>query len=427
MLDILIVGSSGYAGYLLERLWELADLCRIAGVCELPGVENKSLARCRLNQIPVFRDLEHMLSEGNAQVVLIATGIASHAAITEKCLRAGYDVLLEKPPVATVQELDHLVNLSQQTGQRIGVNFQHLLGSVPCIIQRQLIANNYGAPLRIRSIGAWPRPLSYFQRNRWSGKLRYQNNWVLDGSLNNPFAHLLAQNLFFASPLEGKLAQPETVTAELYHANPIEAEDTSSLRLLTTDGVEIVQSITLNATEVIEPTTIIETEGTHIKVYGFHRYEVHEKKDKQRPGITGIKGDTPDNEEDRRHMLRVFFECIQEDKDFPVTLETCKPFVLAVNAAFDSSGPPASIPPKHIEWINTDGESQAVVAELIPAMGKAFDAGLILSDTGLPWAYSGTPVDVDNYAHFPSNERWQEWLQVCEATHVSRQSEILQS
>ena len=36
------------------------------------------------------------------------------------------------------------------------------------------------------------------------------------------------------------MAEPVTVQAELYHGHDIESEDTSSLRIITADGVEII-------------------------------------------------------------------------------------------------------------------------------------------------------------------------------------------
>ncbi len=64
-----------------------------------------------------FVDHAELLASGIAlDAVAICTPPGPRHAIARDCLIAGLDVLLEKPPTATLGELDDLVNVARQTG-----------------------------------------------------------------------------------------------------------------------------------------------------------------------------------------------------------------------------------------------------------------------------------------------------------------------
>ncbi len=94
-------------------------------------------------------------------------------------------------------------------------------------------------------MAGWPRFDTYYNRTEWAGKLHVNGQWVLDGTINNPLAHMLSDELYLASMKPRAMAEPVSVKAELYHGNDIESEDTSSLRIITDKGVEILFNASL--------------------------------------------------------------------------------------------------------------------------------------------------------------------------------------
>ncbi len=67
--------------------------------------------------VPTYSNHEALLSGGAVDVVAICTPPAARFAIACDALRAGKHVLLEKPPTATVGELDHLQRLAAANGR----------------------------------------------------------------------------------------------------------------------------------------------------------------------------------------------------------------------------------------------------------------------------------------------------------------------
>ena len=71
---------------------------------------------------------------------------------------------------------------------------------------------------------------------------------------------MLSNELNLACMEAGKIAEPAEVTAELYHGHDIQSEDTSSLRIITTDGVEIIFNASLCPQGDVDPIVVVECE-----------------------------------------------------------------------------------------------------------------------------------------------------------------------
>src|SRR5207247_1064725 len=101
---------------------ELQDrgLIRWAGVCDLAPVPDAP------DGVAVFTDHHEMLRVVRPDIAIVCTPPPPHAPIAADCLRAGADVLLEKPPVLTLAEHDELLAVVAETGRACQVGFQAL-------------------------------------------------------------------------------------------------------------------------------------------------------------------------------------------------------------------------------------------------------------------------------------------------------------
>ena len=123
-------------------------------------------------------------------------------------------------------------------------------------------------------MAGWLRTDSYFNRAGWAGRLKVNGSWVLDGTINNPLAHMLANQLYFASSEPGKMAEPATVQAELYCGHDIQSEDTSSVRIITTDDVEIIFNATLCSDNEVGPIITTQCEKATIEYADFNKAQI---------------------------------------------------------------------------------------------------------------------------------------------------------
>lgn len=246
-VKVVLAGAHGHGQHHLRHLRHLAGtgLVELAGICDVRPVEIEDLAPLQ------SADLGALIGKTGAEITIVCTPIHTHADLAITALRAGSHVLLEKPPAASPEAHERIAAVVAETGLACQVGFQSL-GSAAIPALRELIAS--GALGRVRGIGgagAWERPSSYFTRASWSGRRRLNGVDVVDGALTNPFAHAVATALAL---VDGPI---ETVETELYHAHPIEADDTSCLRVRMADGLVITIAVTLCATGRHEPYLVV--------------------------------------------------------------------------------------------------------------------------------------------------------------------------
>lgn len=401
MLRFAVVGASGYAYTHIQNLWFLKNICKLVAVTSSPTRKSVGADECRKRGIIVYDNVDEMLNniQGKCDVVIVPTPIHTHFEITKKCVEAGFDVFLEKPPVATIQELDELDKYVKKAGKSVAVCFQLIFSDVIQRLKCSISRGEFGKVIRIKGVSAWPRLDSYYSRAPWAGKIKVNDTWVLDGTINNPMGHVVANQLYLASQTLFYMAKPVSVQAELYHAHKIDSEDTSSLRIITEDKVEIILNTTLCPTQIILPTMIIETEKATIECSGFtkvvirHRNGIqNEFEDKIDPTVQGVI------------MLKQLINAFKHKKDYLVTLETCRPFVVAINGAFESSNFTHSIESKYIERFQEDDSVRTVIKDINTILLKAYNNNKLLSELNVPWAVKTDLVDVTRYTQFPSCE-----------------------
>ena len=397
MLRIAVIGAGGFAFHIIQRIWDVADKLELVAVTSNPARKSPGAAACRERDIDVFGTPDQLLDamQGKCDLIYVPTPIHTHGPLAKKCLDAGFDVWMEKPPVATIQDHDDLLAYANQRGKQIAVCFQYLYSPLVQAAKEAISEGRYGRVRRVRSIGMWERFDSYYGRNGWGGKLRAGDDWILDGTINNPLAHVLSNDLYLASADRWRMADPVTVQAELYHAHDIESEDTSSLRIMTTDDVEVVYQATLCAEEVREPITVVDCEKATIEYAEFTRLTVTHADGAQ---------EQSSHEKDRFvTMLERLADDYEAGTPYLGSLEVCRPFTLAVNGAFESSRFTHGIGREHLRRSDKDGEVQTVVAGLQDLMQQAYQQGKVLSEMGAPWAVRTEPFDVTGYRTFPSD------------------------
>lgn len=387
-----VIGCGGYAFQLIKRIMSVSQSGTITAVTSR-NLNSAGAQYCRERGIRVFQTVEELLAFGQFEAVVNPTPIHLHAPITKLCLAAGFPVFMEKPPVATVQELDDLNVAAQAVGLPVAVCFNSLFCYLVQQLKKELLANRFGQVHRIKGIGAWNRTDAYFSRNSWAGKVQQNGQWILDGDINNPFAHVLCNNLFFAGSKQHALANPLTVEAELYRCNEIESEDTSCLRVISREGVEVLTWLTLGSKTEIAPRTVIETEKAVITFEDFKRLKIefHD----------GSVEEHEAYQEDRIEMILHLCHAIRTGERFWSDLEMVRPFTVVINSAFESAGTIFPIPNKYISRVKVGDATQFTIEGVVDVMKKAFEANALFSELDVPWARKSEVFNAENYTEFP--------------------------
>jgi predicted dehydrogenase len=241
---VAVVGIHGHGGSHLRTVADLENrgLARLSAVVDPREPENAPASW--------FASLGDLLSAGAdalPDVVVLSTPIHTHLPLARAAMEAGIDVLLEKPTTASLTEHAELVAVTERTGRLCQVGFQtfgsHALPAVVDLIARGEVGQVTG----IGAIGTWVRTAAYWARSPWAGRRRMGDRAVVDGVVTNPLAHAVATALWVGGARSS--TDLAYVNTDLWRANPIEADDTSSLRAVGTDGTRYGFGLTLCAAE----------------------------------------------------------------------------------------------------------------------------------------------------------------------------------
>lgn len=229
---VAVVGVHGYGAAHVLRAQELqrAGRVRLVGLVDpVDGPIVRDGTRVEGDLPGILPTVDDLFDAHEVDVAVIATPLHTHAALAERALRAGADVLLEKPPVTDIAAFRRLAEAQDETGGLVQVGFQSL-GSLALAELLALIARGeIGKVEAIGAGGSWTRNRDYWTRAPWAGRRELDGIRVSDGAVSNPFAHALMTALRIAGWDDpSSIAEVET---DLYRVNPIETDDTSSLRV----------------------------------------------------------------------------------------------------------------------------------------------------------------------------------------------------
>lgn len=260
---VALIGVSGYARIYLALARAAhargqIDLC--ATVIINPSEEAANESALRQQGCVIYRDYTEMLRQesGRLDLCLIPTGIPWHTRMTLAALRAGANVLVEKPLAGSLAEVSAIREAERTSGLFVAVGFQDIYSPVNRWLKRQLCSGAIGRLHTVRFIGLWPRPADYFTRNPWAGRLHAEGTVVLDSPLNNAFAHFVNLSLFFAGATPETSAHARVESAELLRANAIESFDTSVVLARSPENVAFWFGTTHTCREVREPEIYLE-------------------------------------------------------------------------------------------------------------------------------------------------------------------------
>ena len=141
----------------------LSELADLRGVCDANG-EQADLVAGQFG-CASYGSVDDLIERSGVEVVTVATPTIFHLEAVEKCLRAGIDVLVEKPIADTVENGQKMIDLAEEMGRTFAVgmierhnpivNFtkeiidKKNLGKVVTISSRRV--SNY--PARINDVG----------------------------------------------------------------------------------------------------------------------------------------------------------------------------------------------------------------------------------------------------------------------------------
>jgi len=396
-----LVGVGGYAATYLSSIETLEKENLLELVSVVIRSPQKYPDQCKsLSErgVAIRSSLEEMIERdaGAIEIAAIPTGILDHHDQMIQAVEAGLDVILEKPSAAVIQDVDEMIAALERTGRFCQIGFQNQSDPAVTGLKRLICAGRLGNVKEVIVVGCWQRSNLYYERNNWAGRFKIEDRYLLDGTVNNPFAHYLFNALYFASSERGRAATPATVRAELYRAHDIESEDTSCLEIACDNGTRVYFYATLCGREPADVT--IEVLGENGRAVCTNRGQAQLfAGDEVSEEI--VRGDTEPRTEVFRNAAR-YLRGLDAELNCPLAMT--RAHVLAVNGAFESARPPVTIPAEHLHvWSDAaSGEVFTHIRGIDELLQRAGAERKLYSDLGVQWARQTKPFTLRDYTRF---------------------------
>jgi predicted dehydrogenase len=387
------VGLVGLGGYGAVHLQHLRDFHRkreivfAAAVAFPPDVDGAVVAQCRAEGCEIFAGFDELLAalpRLKLNLAVVPTPIHWHTRMAVALMKAGVDVLVEKPLASTREDALAISTTRQFSGRMVAVGFQYLHAPEVLALKQKILAGAIGPLRRLTVHAAWPRSHAYYARNAWAGRLRVGADLVLDSPVSNAMSHFLMVMLFLAGRDETSLAKPVRIGAELYRAQAIESFDTAVVRMQTAEGLKLDFYGTHSSREIGRPSLTIEgTGGSAEWVQDSHAR------------LTGPAGEwtysaAPESNT-RERMLR---DVLARRRGEPAFI--CTPEMAAVHVAcvteLHAGAEITTIPATYLSNYSVQGQEFTYVSELGQQLAHAAHGGLSLSEAGAVWAVQPGPL-----------------------------------
>ncbi len=411
MITYGIVGIGGFAATWVESLRTLEE----RGVARLGAavVRNREKYQSQVKELEqgdcaIYATLEKMLEEGHERIDIVGvpTGIPYHAPMAVQAMEAGYNVLIEKPVAATIQDVRELQECQRRTGHWCAVGYQWIYGPTIRWLKEKVTDGSLGKILEGRTIIGWPRDRSYYARNSWAGRLGEPGHWILDGPATNATAHYLTNILYLIGVQQGEM--PITnVRAELYAAKRIKSYDTSCIAV-DVDGVRALHLASHALTETFNPRTRLICEKGVVEWQANTDAVVIEYDDGGREKYVNAR-----REENHLQPFRQIAQVAAGEEEAPLCgLEEGAPHVLSINLAFESSGGIHRVSEEHAYPIQAEDSTETVgIRQMEEILQEAYASGCTFSELdAAPWAVRTDAVSAEGYDHFPQGESLRKTL-----------------
>lgn len=198
------------------------------------------------NTVPVKSIYEFL--EKKYDYIYIATESGNHYKNILDCFKYGHNVIVEKPPVLKINELEELDKISKSKALEFFVVYQNRLNLSVNYLKNKFtnLVNKNNRVIFVSLDLLWSRNKSYY--SDWHGK------WKMDGGV------LAQQGIHYIDLLCYLLGNPvKCISLISNKSNKIQAEDTHSALILFKNNI----SCTVNLTTAIKPNDIEAT----IKIY----------------------------------------------------------------------------------------------------------------------------------------------------------------
>lgn len=218
MLNVALVGTGNISSSHLLGYLRFPERCRIVALCDVvPARAEAKKQEHGLDDAVVVASHEELLGRDDIDLVSVCTPPSTHRQITVDLLRAGMNVIVEKPMAPSLADCDAMIAAQRESGKRLSVVAQNRFRDDIATLKEALDSGLLGRVAHLRTDSAWWRGLPYYD-------LSWRGTWESEGggpTLNHAIHHI--------DLVLWMLGAPQAVTAGMTNAwhDNAEVEDLS--------------------------------------------------------------------------------------------------------------------------------------------------------------------------------------------------------
>jgi predicted dehydrogenase len=394
-VNIALAGIAGYGDAYLEAILPKQESvgARLVGVVDPQPQRCKRLDELNERNIPIHPSMQSLFAQQpGIDLMLIVTPIHLHATQTCFALQHGANVLCEKPIAGTLRDALRMAETQEATSKQLfaAIGYQWSFSQAVQSLKCDILDGALGRPIRMKSLALHPRPMAYFRRNDWAGRLYSSDGaGIFDSPANNATAHFLHNMFYLLGPTRETSAMPATVQAELYRANDIENFDTAAIRCHTDSGVEVLFYTSHAVAERRGPRSRFEFELGHVdfdtggsgefvarfndgrvKYYGHPNFDRHEK-------------------------IWQAIDSVRTGKPVACGIPAAMAHAICIATAQESAGAIVDFPGRLRRVLGYDGEAILSIDRLGEQLIECYEREILPSEhSELPWARAGRLIDL---------------------------------
>jgi UDP-N-acetyl-2-amino-2-deoxyglucuronate dehydrogenase len=227
-----LVGCGRISANHIDAIEKHGERAELVGVCDVdPAALDKAVER---TGAPGFRSLDAVLTNTDADLVILATPSGLHAEQAIQVAAAGRHVMTEKPMATRWRDGKRMVHACDQAGVHLFVVKQNRRNATLQLLKRAVEKGRFGRIYMVNINVFWSRPQSYYDSAPWRG------TWEFDGgAFMNQASHYVDLLDWVIGPVES--VQAYTATLE----RNIQVEDTGVVSIRWRTGALGSMNVTM--------------------------------------------------------------------------------------------------------------------------------------------------------------------------------------
>lgn len=225
---IAVIGYGWMGHWHVKNIKEKISELHVQGIYD---IQSEVRQKAEEEGVPAYKTLEELLNDSSVDLITIATPNNFHKELAIKCLKAGKNVISEKPVTLTSSDLEDIIAVAQQEKKMFSVHQNRRWDRDYLIVKKVLEQKTIGTPYFIESRVQGSRGAMH----GWRGHKINGGGMVLDWGV-----HLIDQIMYLIdSPVV-------SVDAHLFGIFSHEVDDNIKIFLRFENGVSAVLEMATN-------------------------------------------------------------------------------------------------------------------------------------------------------------------------------------